>query len=224
MLVSVAALSPTLAQKSDDSSAKLKFVVIVSRHGVRSPTGSADQLNQYSAQAWPKWEVPPGYLTPHGAQLMTIFGGYYRSYFAKQGLLTPTGCVDAKYVSFYSDSDQRTVETGKSLAAGMFPGCSVSEQSEQHALAEGQPDPLFHPLAAGVGQPDRDQAVASIGGRIGNDTAGLSEAYRSRTRRASTHSSRLSTIIVMSATESHREPSFSSTSLPAWMLEKAITS
>ena len=109
---------------------------------------------------------------------MTIFGGYYRSYFAKQGLLTSIGCADAKYVAFYSDSDQRTVETGKALAAGMFPGCSVSEQSEQHALAEGQPDPLFHSLAAGVGQPDHNRAVASIGGRIGNDPAGLTDAYR----------------------------------------------
>jgi 4-phytase / acid phosphatase len=61
----------------------------------------------------------------------------------------------------------------------MFPGCSVNEQSEQHALAEGQADPLFHSLAAGVGQPDRDRAVASVGGRIGNDPAGLTEAYRS---------------------------------------------
>ncbi len=175
----VSALTPTSAQKADAPPAKLKFVVILSRHGVRSPTGGADQLSQYSTQPWPKWEVAPGYLTPHGAQLMTIFGGYYRAYFARQGLLDATGCADAKYVSFYSDSDQRTVETGKSLAAGIFPGCSVSEQSERHALAEGQPDPLFHSLAAGVGQPDHNRAVASIGGRIGNDPAGLTDAYRS---------------------------------------------
>ncbi len=179
VLGSVCTPSQSPAQTLHGAPAKLKFVVIVSRHGVRSPTGSADQLNQYAAQPWPKWDVPPGYLTPHGAQLMRIFGGYYRAYFAKQGLLSPTGCADAKYVSFYSDSDQRTVETGKSLAVGMFPGCSVNEQSEQHALAEGQADPLFHSLAAEVGLPDRDRAVASIGGRIGNDPAGLTDAYRS---------------------------------------------
>ena len=38
---------------------------------------------------------------------------------------------------------------------------------------------MFHSLAAGVGQPDRDRAIASIGGRIGNDLAGLTETYRS---------------------------------------------
>jgi 4-phytase/acid phosphatase len=44
------------------SAATLKYVVIVSRHGVRSPTGKTDQPNQYSAKPWPQWSVPPGYL------------------------------------------------------------------------------------------------------------------------------------------------------------------
>jgi 4-phytase/acid phosphatase len=174
----LAAAFPISAQSREKSPATLKFVVIISRHGVRSPTGSPEQLNQYSAQPWPTWDVPPGHLTPQGARLMTIFGAYYRSYLTQQGLLQASGCADAAHVSFYSDSDQRTVETGKSLAAGMFPGCPTREQSEKHALAEGQPDPLFHSMAAGVGRADRDRAVASIAGRIGNDPASLTEAYR----------------------------------------------
>lgn len=167
-----------LAQRVDDMPDKLKFVVIFSRHGVRSPTGSPERLNQYSAQPWPTWDVPPGYLTPRGAMLMNIFGAYYRSYFSQQGLFSITGCADAARVSFYSDSDQRTVETGKSLAEGMFPGCSANGQPEIHALPEGQADPLFHSLAAGIGQPDRDRAAASIAGRIGSNVSGVTEAYR----------------------------------------------
>jgi 4-phytase/acid phosphatase len=167
------------AGKTDQSQpGELKFVIIVSRHGVRSPTGTAEQLNQYSAQPWPNWDVPPGHLTVQGARLMTLFGGYYRLYFAQQGLFRSTGCADAARVSFYSDSDQRTVETGKSLAAGMFPGCSPSEQSEQHALAEGDPDPLFHSLSAEIGHVDRDRAAASIAGRIGNSPSAVTDAYR----------------------------------------------
>lgn len=178
VLCAVVPVSSICAQKADDTPGKLKFVIILSRHGVRSPTESTEELNQYSAQPWPRWDVPPGYLTPQGARLMTIFGTYYRSYLAQQGLLSATGCPDAAHASFYSDSDQRTVETAKSLAAGMFPGCPANKQSEQHALAEGQVDPLFHSLSAGVGQPDRDRATGSIAGRIGNNPAGVTEAYR----------------------------------------------
>jgi 4-phytase / acid phosphatase len=178
ILCLLAAASPISTQGEEKTPARLKFVIIVSRHGVRSPTASAEQLNPYSTQPWPTWDVPPGYLTPQGARLMTIFGAYYRSYFARQGLFDAGGCADAANVSFYSDSDQRTVETGKSLAAGMFPDCPEKEHSEKHALAAGQPDPLFHSVAAGVGQPDRDRAVASIAGRIGNDPSAITEAYR----------------------------------------------
>jgi 4-phytase/acid phosphatase len=175
-LCAVGLLSSGLAQKRGEAApGKLKFVVVVSRHGVRSPTGSVEQLNQYSAQPWPKWDVPPGYLTARGAKLMTLFGGYYRAYFAQQGLLGATGCADAAHVSFYADSDQRTVETGKSLAAGLFPGCQTDAQ---RALPEGEADPIFHSLAAGVGRPDHGLAVASIAGRIGGNPEALTDAYR----------------------------------------------
>ncbi len=165
-------------QPANGEPGELKFVIIVTRHGVRSPTGTPAQLNQYSSQPWPSWDVPPGYLTAQGARLMSIFGAYYRSYLVQQGLLQATGCADAAHVSFFSDSDQRTVETGKSIAAGMFPGCAPRERSEQHALAEGDPDPLFHSLSAGVAHPDHDRAAASIAGRIGEDPAAVTEAYR----------------------------------------------
>jgi 4-phytase/acid phosphatase len=178
VVVAASAGLPLYAQSAEIPQGKLKFVLIFSRHGVRTPTGGSEQLNQYSAQPWPKWDSPLGYLTAHGARLMTLFGSYYRAYFAQQGLLSADGCAGAAHVSFFSDSDQRTAETGKSLAAGMFPGCNLNQQPEQHTLAEGQADPLFHSLSAGVGRPDRKRATASIAGRIGNNPAGVTEAYR----------------------------------------------
>jgi 4-phytase/acid phosphatase len=153
---------------------ELKLVVMVSRHGVRSPTGKTDQLNQYSTQPWPAWSVPPGYLTEHGAHLMTLFGAFDREQLAAEGLFPATGCADAEHIRIIADSDQRTRETGIALAAGLAPGCVLAVT----ALPEGTPDPLFHSLEAGVGQPDKLLATAAVAGRIGNNPLGISEAYR----------------------------------------------
>jgi len=180
MLVSAAcALSAQTAtqeptRNASKESDELKFVVILSRHGVRSPTGNLDQLNQYSRQPWPAWSVPPGYLTEHGARLMTIFGAYDRAQLAAEGLLAPSGCADAARIRIIADSDQRTRETGRALAAGLGPGCAI----EVTALPEGTADPLFHPSQVGVGHPDSILATAAVSGRIGGNPAELVEAYR----------------------------------------------
>lgn len=63
----------------------LQAVVVVSRHGVRSPT-KLGELDAYAAQPWPAWPVGPSELTPHGAMLMTAFGRAYRESFAAAGL------------------------------------------------------------------------------------------------------------------------------------------
>jgi 4-phytase/acid phosphatase len=165
--------APSPSKGHDD---ELKFVVYVSRHGVRSPTGKAEQYNPYSVAVWPAWEVAPGYLTAHGYHLMELFGAYDRMELASEGLLSATGCEDAAHITIHADSDQRTRETGKALAAGLFPGCSLPVQ----VLPEGVDDPLFHSVPAGVGQPDPAMATAALSGRIGGDPNCLTQAYRSQ--------------------------------------------
>jgi 4-phytase/acid phosphatase len=168
----------TTASSPNGAASTLKFVVYLSRHGVRSPTGTAAQYDVYSIAPWPSWNVPPGYLTAHGYHLMVLFGEYDRKELASQGLLSADGCGDANRVSFYADSDQRTRETGKALAEGIFPGCHAVVQ----ALPEGSNDPLFHfhPTQTELGAVTPAQAAAAIAGRLGGDPANLTEAYRAQ--------------------------------------------
>ena len=162
------------AQVAPPPAPELRFAVIMTRHGVRSPTWKTERLNQYSTEAWPDWGVPPGDLTPHGKALMELFAAYDRAYLAQAGLLSAKGCDDAARLFLWADTDKRTIETGRALASGMFPDCGVQVRS----LPEGTDDPLFSPLAVGIGHPDRALAVASVLGRIGTNPGLLLEAYR----------------------------------------------
>jgi 4-phytase/acid phosphatase len=163
-----------LAQGTPARGEELKFVAIVTRHGVRPPTVANDQIDPYAAEPWPKWDVPPGYLTAHGRALMKLFGAYDRAQFARAGLFAPAGCADAGRVYFWADTDERTIETGHALVEGMLPGCTV----EVRSAPAGTPDPLFNPVAAGVGHADPDLAVAAVSGRIGGHPEALLAAYR----------------------------------------------
>ncbi len=107
---------------------------------------------------------------------MQIFGAYDRQLLAGDGLLSATGCDDASRVTFYADSDQRARETGKALAAGLFPGCAPPVKG----LPEGTPDLLFHPLDSHASSVDPALAVAAIAGRIGGDPNNPTDIYRAQ--------------------------------------------
>jgi 4-phytase/acid phosphatase len=154
--------------------ADLQLVVLLSRHGVRSPMNKPESYNQYSALPWAQWDVPPSYLTAHGHQLMKIFGAWDRAEFSAAGLLAPTGCADAQHITILADNDERTRESGQALAEGMMPGCTVAVNSEP----DGTKDQLFntsisHPAATGA-----PVAAAAIAGRIGGNPNNLTELYR----------------------------------------------
>ena len=144
---------------------ELKYVVILSRHGVRAPSKTADDLRQYSAQPWPKWSVAPELLTAHGAKQMALMGAFDRAYYSQAGLFAASGCADAAHVFVYADSNQRTQVTAHNLADGMFPGCNV----EVHGKPLDKPDPLFHPTFTDV---EKEQALAGVKLRIRQLTGG----------------------------------------------------
>jgi 4-phytase/acid phosphatase len=166
------ALSVSLAKTTATLEPTLRLAIVLARHGVRSPTWNRSELNAYSVEPWPDWDVAPGDLTPHGAKLMTLFGSYYRLYFASAHLLPATGCEDVGHVHMRADVDSRNRDTARALMAGMMPGCKLDIEG----AGDGK-DPLFSPLEAGIGKPDRALAVSSISGRIGEDPKALVKAY-----------------------------------------------
>ena len=170
------ATAQSAAAPAASRAADLQLVVVLSRHGVRAPMGNSAQYGQYAASPWPAWDVPPTYLTVHGYQLMKLFGAWDRTQFSSENLFAPTGCADAAHVSIVADSDQRTRETGKALAEGMFPGCSIAV----HAQPEGTNDPLFRPIESGAVHPDTALASAAVAGRIGGNPNNVIEAYRAQ--------------------------------------------
>ena len=144
--------------------AHLRYVVIITRHGVRSPTWDNARLNQYSAQPWPEWSVPPGYLTPHGRALVQLMGTYYREWLTGEHLLSPAGCADAGRIYIHADTDEHTIETGRALAETLLPGCAVAV----HSAPEGSPDPLFDPIEAGTAKPDWEVGAKALRERLGD--------------------------------------------------------
>ncbi len=140
---------------------QLKYVAIITRHGVRSPIWDQARLNQFSVEPWPDWGVAPGQLTPHGRHLITLIGAYYREWLSGEGLLERSGCDSAQRVHIRADTDRRTIETGSELAKSMAPGCTITV----HYRSSGT-DPLFNPAKTDSQKPDMAAAVKAVRVRL----------------------------------------------------------
>jgi 4-phytase / acid phosphatase len=150
---------------------ELRYVAIMSRHGVRSPTWESARLNQYSADSWPDWGVPPGYLTPHGRESIRILGSYYREWLVKERLLASKGCADNRRITIWADIDERTLETGRAFAESLAPGCGLAIQFRPGSGA----DPLF----SGVSTTDPQRTTDAIQRRLKADPQPPIAAHRS---------------------------------------------
>jgi len=153
------------------SPSDLRMVVVVSRHGVRSPTHPSE-LNPYSRQPWPTWSGHPGDLTERGALLMRQFGAYYRRAYGG-ALGFASGCPSSGAVFVWADVDQRTKATGDAVVQGLAPDCGITVG---HAPSD--PDRLFDPLP-GVGVVNKVESKDSILGSVGGNFGGLLAAYGS---------------------------------------------
>lgn len=149
----------------------VRMVIVVSRHGVRSPTHPTE-LQAYARDPWPTWSgTPPGNLTARGASLMEQFGAAYRSLYGAELGIGTSGCPPQGTVFVWADVDQRTRATGDALLKGFAPGCGIAVGHSPR-----DPDPLFDPLP-GVGVVNQAESKASVLGAVGGSFSGITHAY-----------------------------------------------
>jgi 4-phytase/acid phosphatase len=153
----------------------LQKVVIVSRHGVRTPTAAAGELANWAAQSWPAWGQPVASLTPRGAQLVTLMGRYYRQYVVEQGVFKAAGCPMPNSVYVYADVTERTKATAQALIDGFAPGCGLAYRT----TGDVKVDALFHPLDAGVCKLDPMIAQTRVLERAGGDLTRFTREMKS---------------------------------------------
>ncbi|CAM3381279.1 MULTISPECIES: AppA family phytase/histidine-type acid phosphatase [Yersinia] len=152
----------------------LEKVVILSRHGVRSPTKQTELMNEVTPDKWPEWPVKAGYLTPRGEHLVKIMGHFYGQYFRHTGLLPKERCPAEGQVYVYSDIDQRTLLTGQALIDGIAPQCGFKIFHQKNLK---QIDPLFHPVEAGICALNAKKTQEAIEKKLGAPITTLSQRY-----------------------------------------------
>jgi len=150
-------------------------VVILSRHGVRSPIPSLCDLDPWTTRKppkdspWPKWtcaggkECSPGELTPRGRELADHMGLHYA---ARLSTLIPPTCPTGDDVWFWADLDERTMDTAEALLHGFRPKCNM-ERFLHHA--EEKKDRIFHPVDGANCKLNVSEAQQEILLRAGGD-------------------------------------------------------
>ncbi|WP_150620507.1 histidine-type phosphatase [Pandoraea horticolens] len=157
--------------------------VIVSRHGVRSPTHAQPPLDKLSPDAWPGWPVPAGYLTARGGSLAERMGRYYGDWLRARRVLPDNACPAPGTVYGWADIDQRTRETGNALLQGMAPGCDMRASHQADLTTY---DAVFQPVAAGDCPLDPGVARGAIEARLAPDgVSGLNKRYAATIARMS---------------------------------------
>lgn len=139
----------------------LEALVLLNRHGVRSPLNTSD-LEPLADKPWPSFGVKDGNLTKRGKTLSKTLGKFYGAYARNDGFLPAKGCPAKKKVWFRSDNDQRTIKTAEALQQGMLPGCGYKVNTVASGI-----DPLIAPVDYGICKADEDNEEAALNGLLG---------------------------------------------------------
>ena len=160
---------------------KLKEVVILSRHNIRSSLSvNGSVLQKMTPHQWIKWSAAPSELTLRGGALETIMGQFFRKWTVNEGLFTENAVPTVDEVNFYANSMQRTIATAQYFSSGFMP---VANLHINHRFTPSKMDPVFFPALTKSSEAFKTQAlkeIAAMGGKKGivGINEGLKDSYQ----------------------------------------------
>ena len=167
------------SQRSDEfkNRYKLKEVVVLSRHNIRSPlSGNGSALGNLTPHKWTEWSSAPSELTSRGGTLETIMGQFFRKWLVDEGLFPENYVPSADEVNIYANSMQRTIATAQYFTSGFMPTANLKVN---HRFAPSKMDPVFNPQLTKVSPEFTEEAmkqIADMGGKKG--IVGINEAIK----------------------------------------------
>ena len=173
LLLMLTFLCPALAQAQLQRSEafkgkyKLKEVVILSRHNIRSPlstNGSA--LSKMTPHEWTNWSSAASELTLRGGVLETEMGQFFRKWTIETGLFKDNYVPTIDEVNVYANSMQRCIATAQYFSGGFMP---VANLRVNHRYVSSKMDPIFFPRLTKSTEAFRTEAMKQINAMGGKE-------------------------------------------------------
>ena len=173
LLLMLTFLCPALAQAQLQRSEafkgkyKLKEVVILSRHNIRSPlstNGSA--LSKMTPHEWTNWSSAASELTLRDGVLETEMGQFFRQWTIETGLFKDNYVPSIDEVNVYANSMQRCIATAQYFSSGFMP---VANLRINHRYVPSKMDPIFFPRLTKSTEAFRTEAMKQINAMGGKE-------------------------------------------------------
>ena len=166
-------LCPALAQAQLQRSEafkgkyKLKEVVILSRHNIRSPLSTnGSTLSKMTPHEWTNWSSAASELTLRGGVLETEMGQFFRKWTIETGLFKDNYVPTIDEVNLYANSMQRCIATAQYFSSGFMP---VANLRVNHRYVPSKMDPIFFPRLTKSTEAFRTEAMKQINAMGGKE-------------------------------------------------------
>lgn len=173
LLLILTIICPALAQAQLQRSEafkgkyKLKEVVILSRHNIRSPlSNNGSALSKMTPHEWTNWSSAASELTLRGGVLETEMGQFFRKWTIETGLFKDNYVPTIDEVNVYANSMQRCIATAQYFSGGFMP---VANLRVNHRYVPSKMDPIFFPRLTKSTEAFRTEAMKQINAMGGKE-------------------------------------------------------